>query len=183
VKTVRASRRAVGVLVLAGAAVLAVSCASSSSEPKSVAPPIATGGDTAGLNALVGRWEGTYTNPTNKRTGTIVLEFFSGGKEAHGDILMIPPGSKQAVPSPEETLRTMPRVLEINFIEAGTAGKITGNIGPYEEPDTHCSARTTFVGTVKGGSIEGTFRTECFSETSAAAVSDTNGTWSVTRKK
>ena len=66
---------------------------------------IPTGGEKKSLSALVGRWEGTYTNPGNGRTGTIVLEFSSGGKEAHGDILMIPPDSTARKPSAEETLR------------------------------------------------------------------------------
>src|ERR1700756_5372325 len=84
-------------------AMLAVSC---SSTPQSPAPAIPTGGESRSLGALVGRWEGTYTNPSNGRTGTIVLEFFSGGKPAHGDVLMIPPGSSARKPSAEETLRT-----------------------------------------------------------------------------
>ena len=170
----RPPARLAGLLLAAAAA----SCSSSSSEPKSVAPPIPTGGDTASIKALVGRWEGTYTNPTNGRTGTIVFEVFSGN-ETHGDILMIPPGSPQAKPSPEETLRTMPRVLEINFIDAGAGGKISGTVGPYEDPDTHCQARSIFQGTVKGEAIDGTFRTECGDGNARAS----SGTWLVTRVK
>ena len=159
-------------------AAAAVSCSSSASEPKSVAPQIPTGGDTTSVKALAGRWEGTYTNPQNGRTGTIVLEFFKGN-ETHGDILMIPPGSKQAKPSPEETLRTMPRVLEINFIDAGPAGQISGALGPYEDPDTHCLSHSQFTGTVKADRIDGTFRTECDDK----SAPPTSGTWSVTRKR
>ncbi|HKF44197.1 MAG TPA: hypothetical protein VKG01_13935 [Thermoanaerobaculia bacterium] len=166
-----------GVRLLAAlAAAAAASCASS--EPKSVAPAIPTGGDVSSVKALAGRWEGTYTNPQNGRTGTIVLEFFKGN-ETHGDILMIPPGSKQAKPTPEETLRTMPRVLEINFIDAGAGGQISGAVGPYEDPDTHCQSHSQFSGTVKGDLIQGTFRTECDDKGAPA----TSGTWSVTRVK
>jgi hypothetical protein len=156
----------------------AASCASSSSEPKSVAPAIPTGGEKGSFKALAGRWEGTYTNPSNRRSGTIVLEFYSD-KETHGDILMIPPGSAQSKPSQEEILRTMPRVLEINFIEAGPAGELSGTVGPYEDPDTHCQARSLFQGKVKGETIDGTFRTECAGGSSAA----TSGVWTVTRVK
>ena len=168
-----AARWAGGLLLAAAAA----SCASSS-EPKSVAPAIPTGGDKAALKPLAGRWEGTYTNPVNGRKGTIVLEFFSE-KETHGDILMIPPGSTQPKPSPEESLRTMPRVLEINFIQAGPAGELSGAVGPYEDPDTHCQSHSQFVGTVKGDVIQGTFRTAC-DDGSAPA---TSGTWEATRKR
>ena len=161
-------------------AALAVSC---SSTPKSPAPPIRVGGESKSLNALVGRWEGTYTNPTNGRTGTIVLEFVSG-KEAHGDILMIPQGSNVRKPSAEETLRTMPRVLEINFIQA-EGDVLSGTVGPYEDPDSHCAAHTAFQGTLRGDTIEGTFRTECLDSQRRpdSNLPATTGSWRVTRKK
>jgi hypothetical protein len=168
-----------------GGLLLAVSVAScaSSSEPKSVAPSIPTGGDTASLKALTGRWEGTYTNPVNGRTGAIVLEFFSG-KEAHGDILMLPPGSSQSAPSPEQALRTMPQVYEINFIQA-EGDVLSGTVGPYEDPQTHCSAHSTFQGKLQGDSIEGTFRTECVDTRGQPdpKTPASGGTWKVTRKK
>jgi hypothetical protein len=161
-------------------AALALSC---SSTPKSPAPPIRVGGETRSLNALVGRWEGVYTNPANGRTGTIVLEFLSG-KEAHGDILMIPPGSTDRKPSAEETLRTMPRVLEINFIQAA-GDELSGTVGPYEDPDSHCAAHTAFQGTLRGDTIEGSFRTECLDShgKSDANMPATTGSWRVSRKK
>jgi len=171
-----AARRGAGVL-------LAVAICSCASGPKSVAPPIPTGGDTASLKALTGRWEGTYTNPVNGRTGTIVLEFFSE-KEAHGDILMLPPGSSQAKPSPEQALRTMPQVYEINFIQA-EGNLLSGTVGPYEDPQTHCTAHSSFQGTLKGDSIEGTFRTECVDTRGQPDPSTpaSGGTWKVTRMK
>ena len=136
------------------------------------------------MSALVGRWEGTYTNPANGRTGTIVLEFFSGGKEAHGDILMIPPGSSARKPSAEETLRTMPRVLEINFIQA-EGSELSGTVGPYEDPDAHCNAHTAFRGALQGDSIDGTFRTECLDPQGRPDpnVPTTTGSWKISRKK
>ena len=159
---------------------LAVSCVSTQKSP---APSIPLGGESRSLNALIGRWEGTYTNPANGRTGTVVLEFLSG-KEAHGDILMIPPGSPERKPSAEETLRTMPRVLEINFIQA-EGDELSGTVGPYEDPDSHCSARTAFRGTLRGDTIEGSFRTECLDShgKSDPNMPATTGSWSVARKK
>ena len=173
-------RRGIGSLLLAA---LAVSC-SSSSTPQSPAPVIPTGGESKSLSALVGRWEGTYTNPSNGRTGTIVLEFSSGGKEAHGDILMIPPGSTARMPSAEETLRTMPQVYEINFIDAAGSG-LSGTVGPYEDPDYHCSAHSAFQGVLQGDTITGTFRTECLDPQGKPdpKVPATTGTWTVSRKK
>jgi hypothetical protein len=146
--------REIGGCILLAAA--AVSC-SSNPAPKSAAPPIPTEGENRSLEMLVGRWDGTYNNPVNGRTGSIVLEVFSGGKEAHGDILMIPPDSKMKVPSPEETIRTMPQVLEINFIQAA-GNEISGTVGPYEDPDAHCRS-LIFTGLFTA-TIQGTFRTE-----------------------
>jgi hypothetical protein len=165
-------------------AAAAISCSSSPPPPKSVAPEIPTEGENRSLEALVGRWDGTYSNPVNGRTGSIVLEFFSGGKEAHGDILMIPPGSKEKVPSPEETIRTMPRVLEINFIQAA-GNQISGAVGPYEDPDSHCSSHSVFTGAIQGDMIKGTFRTECLTSSGEPdnSIPFTSGTWVVTRQK
>lgn len=164
-------------------AALAVSC-SSSSTPQSPAPVIPTGGEKESLKALVGRWEGTYVNPGNGRTGTIVLDFSSGGKEAHGDILMIPPDSTARKPSAEETLRSMPQVYEINFIDAAGRG-LTGTVGPYEDPTFHCSAHSEFQGTLQGDTIAGTFRTECIDPQGKPdpKAPATTGTWTVSRKR
>jgi hypothetical protein len=157
-----------------------VSC---SSTPRSPAPPIRLGGESRSLNALVGRWEGSYTNPANGRTGTIVLEFVSG-REARGDILMIPAGSNARKPSAEETLRTMPRVLEINFIQA-SGDELSGTVGPYEDPDSGCSAHTAFRGTLRGDTIEGSFRTECLDTRGHPDpnMPVTTGRWNVFRKR
>jgi len=168
-----------GIVVLLAA--VSIFCSSSSKSP---APAIPIGGEDRSRSALVGRWEGTYTNPANGRTGTIVLEFLAGGRQARGDILMIPAGSDARKPSPEETLRTMPRVLEINFIQAA-GDEISGTVGPYEDPDTHCSAHTSFSGKVAGDVIDGAFRTECLDTHGNADpnVPATSGTWKVLRKK
>lgn len=174
----KSTRLGMGVLFLQAA--LAFSC---SSAPKSPAPPIRLGGEGRALNALVGRWEGSYTNPANGRTGTIVLDFVSG-KEARGDILMIPAGSNAKVPSPAETLRTMPQVLEINFIQA-EGDQLSGTVGPYPDPDSRCSAHTAFQGTLRGDTIEGTFRTECLDTHGHPDpnMPVTTGRWTVSRRK
>jgi len=147
--------------VLAAAGTLAAACSSS---PKSPSPSIGLGGEKKSLKALDGRWEGTYTNPVYKRSGTIVFEVFSGGEEAHGDILMVPPGSQDPLQpsrpaSPGETLKTMPRVLEINFVEA-TGDELQGNVGPFVDPQCLCDAHAVFRGKITGDTLEGTFFVE-----------------------
>ena len=181
-----ASRRAALRVPALFLATFALSCASS--QPKSPAPAIGMTGEKRALQGLVGRWEGTFTNPQNGRTGTIVFEIFSD-KEAHGDILMIPPGSSEplrpaAPPSAEETLRTMPKVLEINFFQAA-GGELTGTVGPFEDPDCRCPGQTSFRGAINGDSIEGTFSTEYLDADFKpdAARPGTGGTWRVARTK
>ena len=144
-------------------------------------------GDARALEALVGRWEGTFTNPVTGRTGTIVFEVFSG-KEAHGDILMIPPGGsvplRPAENAAERNLRTMPKVLEINFFRA-SGSALTGTVGPYDDPECQCPGNTIFEGTLLGESIDGTFRTEHFDAGGRPDPSRpvTSGTWRVGRTK
>ena len=174
-------RRIGGCVLLAAAA---VSCSSTPAPPKSPAPQIPTEGETRSLEALVGRWDGKYSNPVNGRNGSIVLEVFSGGKEAHGDILMIPPESNIKVPSPEETIRTMPQVLEINFIQAA-GNQISGTVGPYEDRDARCHAHSVFTGAIAADTIKGTFRTECLTSSGEPdnSIPFTSGTWHVTRTR
>jgi hypothetical protein len=160
-----------------------------SSAPKSPSPEIDLMGEQGSLQGLAGRWEGTYTNPVNGRTGSIVFEVSSTGTEAHGDILMIPPGASEPVSSSspssgEETLRTMPRVLQINFMRATGSG-LTGTVGPYEDLECGCDARSTFQGELRGDKIEGTFVVEYLDKSSMPdpAKPFTRGTWQVARKK
>jgi hypothetical protein len=164
-----------------------LSCSSVGGGPKSPAPPIGMTGEKKSLEALVGRWEGTFTNPVTHRTGTIVFEIFSS-TEAHGDILVIPPDSREPLrpsakpPTAEETIAAMPSVLEINFIEA-EGNALLGTVGPFDDPLCPCPARTTFRGTLTADSIAGTFQTEYLDSDwkPNPAKPITSGTWSVAR--
>ena len=82
----------------------------------------------------------------------------------------------------EEAVRTMPRVFEINFIDAGPGGKVSGTVGPYEEIGLDCNLQTMFTGTLAGDGMAGTFRTECVAGSSLVGR-PTTGIWAVTRKK
>ncbi len=166
---------------------LAIPVGCSSGPPPSPSPEIGVQGQKEALKALAGHWEGVFMNPVNGRTGSIVFDITSGGKEARGDILMIPPGSKKPVePSKKvtqsETLRTMPRILEINFFEA-TGNELTGTVGTYEDIDCGCDAGSTFKGTLSGDTIQGTFRTDYFDANGnpLPGKASTTGTWKVSR--
>jgi hypothetical protein len=145
-------------------ALLAGACSSSSSpEPESAAPSFPLQADEASLKMLDGRWEGEYYNVTQKRGGTIVLEFSGKRATGNGDVLLIPKGMSEALkpsrpPTEEETLRQMPRITSIQFVKA-EGGTLSGKMDPFMDPECNCEVMATFNGQVTGDTIEGTFRT------------------------
>lgn len=132
------------------------------------------------IAALAGHWEGEYSSPATGRLGSIVFDLVAGEDHAHGDVLMIPRGSTDPYrpaqrPSgdgrgPAEASQ----LLTIRFIRA-EAGKVSGTLDPYWDPDCNCEVTTRFVGELRGDTVEGTFT----SERTAGRVF---GTWKATRK-
>jgi hypothetical protein len=177
-RTMKANRLAGLTLVAA----LAASCSSSKSPAPDVPVEAAKKAD---LSALVGKWTGDYSSKDTGRSGSIVFELRSGGSTtANGDVLMWPKGSKQPMaPSKsgdltEEQLRTMPQVLNINFVQS-QGGYVTGTMDPYTDPDCQCEVRTTFVGSIDGDVIVGEFTIEHWDKQGKSA----KGVWKVTRQK
>jgi hypothetical protein len=154
-------------LVFAAAA-LAAACKSSNPAPE---VPVA-GGD---LSALTGRWVGEYSSTETGRTGSIVFELRSGDKVARGDVLMKPKVDAQ---NQNDALRTMPQMLNINFVSA-TGGVLRGTMDPYSDPSCDCQVQTTFVGRLSGDTIEGTFTTT----PQGSAGNITTGRWKMSREK
>ena len=154
-------------LVFASAA-LAAACKSSNPAPE---VPVA-GGD---LSALAGRWVGEYSSTETGRTGSIVFELKSGDKVARGDVLMKPKVDAQ---NANDKLRTMPQMLNINFVSA-TGGVLRGTMDPYTDPSCDCQVQTTFVGRLSGDTIEGTFTTT----PQGSSGNITTGRWKMSREK
>jgi hypothetical protein len=173
----RATR--IAAVLLVSALALGVSaCSSSSSQSgasvENPAPAVPVGG--ADTSALVGRWTGDYSSTETGRSGSIVLEFKSGGKVARGDILMQPKGYSASAPEGSDPLKTMPQVLQISFVNV-EGGAVKGTIDPYVDPGCDCQVDTTFVGKITGDTIEGTFST-----TPSGTGAPTAGRWKVTRQ-
>jgi hypothetical protein len=153
--------------------VLALGCATT---PASV--PVE--GAAAELSALAGRWEGEYESEATGRTGSIVFDLTAGEDHAHGDVVMIPRGSSSAYrPAPRPSGEvgehaTMPELLSIRFVRA-EAGKVSGTLDPYWDPDCNCEVTTTFAGEVRGEQISGTF-------SSMRTAGRVFGTWKATRR-
>jgi hypothetical protein len=162
---------------LAGALLVAATLVSacSSSNP---APPVPVQG--SDLSALSGRWVGDYSSTETGRTGSIVFELKPGDKVARGDVLMVPKSegaAAPALPGVDETLRTMPQVLNISFVNA-SGGVLRGTMDPYHDPACNCQVQTTFVGRLTGDTIEGTFTT-----TPQGQGSISTGRWKMSRQK
>lgn len=159
--------------VLLATALLAPAC--SSSNP---APPVPVQG--SDLSALSGRWAGEYSSTETGRTGSIVFELKPGDKVARGDVLMVPKSegaAAPALPGVNQTLRTMPQVLNINFVNA-TGGVLRGTMDPYRDPACDCQVQTTFIGRLSGDTIEGTFTT-----TPQGPGTISTGRWKMSRQK
>lgn len=140
--------------------------------------PVPVEGTPADLSVLAGDWEGEYASQATGRLGSIVFKLVAGEDHAHGDVLMIPRGSSDPYrprtggegPAPAGASQ----LLTIRFVRA-EGGKVSGTLDPYWDPDCNCEVATTFVGQLRGDSIEGTFT----SERNAGRVF---GTWKVSRK-
>jgi len=151
-------------------AMAAFAAACGSSNP---APEVPVQG--ADLSAMTGRWVGEYSSTETGRTGSIVFELRSGDKVARGDVLMKPKVEPQ---SANDTLRTMPQMLNISFVSA-TGGVLRGTMDPYTDPSCDCRVQTTFVGRLSGDTIEGTFTTT----PQGSEGNITTGRWKMSREK
>src|SRR5690349_21787019 len=78
-------------LSLIAAVVLTGACRSTSANPVPMA------GDRASLDRLAGEWAGSYENPDAGRGGSIVFTLTAGQDRAHGDVVMVPRGTTQAL--------------------------------------------------------------------------------------
>ena len=144
-------RPLIGLVLLAGLA----GCAGKS-------PPVPVQASAADIGRLAGRWEGEYNSTETGRGGSIVFTLTAGRDTAEGDVLMIPTGSNRPIMReglgrpPYAAPGTAPSVLSIRFVEFRD-GQVSGELDPYRAPDCNCIVATTFIGTVSGDAIKGTF--------------------------
>ena len=68
------------------------------------------------------------------------------------------------------------QLLTIRFVRAD-AGRISGTMEPYWDPDRSCPATAVFLGQVKGQAIDGTFTSTC-----QDGVRQLHGRWRVARQ-
>jgi len=151
-----------------------------------LSPPVRMDAAPADMEALVGKWSGEYSGDgVNARHGSISFILAAGEDHAHGDVLMIPAGSKRAYEryrggeptTPVRDFPQPPEVLSIRFVRA-VNGAISGTLDPYWDPDRQCQAWTTFRGYVIENTIQGTF-----ASTYARPLAEATGHWRVERAR
>ncbi len=130
-------------------------------------PAVPVAASRADWEILGGEWRGSYSTTPQGRSGSIEFKLSAGEEQAAGDVLMVaenaripyrpfPPGDSRLGP----TNTPYSQLLAIRFVRA-EQGKISGTIASYWDPDRSCQASATFLGEVKGRTIEGTFTSLC----------------------
>ena len=146
-----------GLVALAG---VSLACASKPT-------PITVTGDVGDRASLAGKWSGEYNSPATGRSGSIVFNLSPSGDAANGDVVMIPAGQATAlVPFGNAASTaggvtqspTTSQVLTIKLVRV-SGDAVSGVLDAYRDPQCNCPVVTTFTGTVKGDTIEGTFST------------------------
>jgi hypothetical protein len=130
-------------------------------------PAVPVEASRADWEILGGEWRGSYSTTPQGRSGSIEFKLSAGEEQAAGDVLMVAENSKIPYrPFPPGDSRLGPtntpysQLLAIRFVRA-EQGKISGTIASYWDPDRSCQATATFLGEVKGRTIEGTFTSLC----------------------
>jgi len=163
-------------VALVGVLVLSAACALRPA-------PVPVSGPVSDVQALVGQWTGEYRSLETGRSGSILFTLNAGTDTAHGDIVMVArePGMTYDDAVRVATVRkTANQVLTIRFVRV-SGSMVTGTIDPYPDPDPNsaCELLTVFRGTLSGGRISGTFRTNHIGHDSPLQ----EGTWWVKRSK
>lgn len=145
-------------------------------------PPVAVAGPQSDVAALAGEWAGSYASPVTGRTGTIAFTLTTGGDSAFGAVTMIPSGLRQPLqPWRGQNTANGPlpgtELLTIRFVRVA-AGRVSGALTAYADPETGAAAHTRFEGTLEGDTVSGTFTTR-FERSSASGPT---GTWRVVRR-
>lgn len=129
-----------------------VACAGSQKE-------VAMQGSDLDIARVAGDWQGEYMGTESGRSGPVSFSLQVGSHTAEGNVMM-----GGATP------------LKIAFVKV-SRNEVKGTIAPYTDPACSCSVETSFLGTVGGDEINGTFESRV--STTGQVQS---GTWSVQRK-
>lgn len=107
---------------------------------------------------LAGRWEGEFRSSDGRRTGSIVFELRAGRDTAYGDVMLVPAEMQRQNPAGREHTHVSPELIGIRFVFVRDE-LVRGTLEPYRDPVCGCRMHTVFSGSLKGSTIEGTYRT------------------------
>ncbi len=146
--------------------------------------PVRLDASRATWESLAGEWRGEYTMTGHDRRGLIAFRLNAAEQQAAGDVLMIPehaawpyePMSHSDPRAPFQTERTS-QLLTIRFVSADR-GMLRGTMAPYWDPDRECQAWVSFLGSIDGNTIAGSFVSVC-----EDGVRTLNGRWKVERRR
>jgi hypothetical protein len=164
-------------LFLTSVAAVALACATKPT-------PITVTGDTSDRASLAGKWAGEYQSSATGRSGSIVFNLSPNGDAANGDVVMIPVGyGKPLQPYNNQNASGTGTVQNTNTAQVLTiklvrvsAGTVSGVLDAYRDPQCDCPVETTFIGTLNGDTIAGTYSTR-----GTQANAPQTGTWRVKR--
>lgn len=144
--------------------------------------PVPVVGASTDLSALAGDWAGDYSSAESGRSGSISFTLRAATDSAFGDVTMIPAGLGRPLQpwrggeNVTGTGQVAPSTtLTIRFVRV-EAGRVSGTLDPYADPQNGQRLLTTFSGQMKGNTIDGTYTTRLPS-------GDTqSGRWTVQRR-
>lgn len=147
----------------------------------SCAPPaFEVEGGREDLARFAGRWEGTYASDESGRAGTVVFSVDPAAGGARGEIIMIPRGWGQPLTKANgldsDDRPDLLRALRFSRMSLDQ-DRVAGTLEPYRDPDCGCDLETSFVGRLRDGAIEGTYRSRPLD-----GSPETAGVWRVERK-
>lgn len=147
------------------------------------------------MASLAGQWEGSYSSAATGRSGSISFTLTTHEDSAYGDVVMIPRGFGRPLqawggapaaggpgaPGAVAPAQPHSQVLTISFVRVA-AGRVSGTLAPYADPETGAKLFTTFEGRMSGDTIAGSYTTHVAGAGGGAADTQT-GEWTVTRRK
>ena len=126
--------------------------------------PVPVVGTSSDLSALAGDWAGDYNSTESGRSGSISFTLRAATDSAFGEVTMIPVGlGRPLQPWRGEGVTGVGQVapstvLTIRFVRV-EAGRVSGTLDPYADPQNGQRLLTTFSGELKGNTIAGSYTT------------------------
>lgn len=120
--------------------------------------PVPVVGLEADISQLTGEWYGEYSSVESGRSGSIEFKLLAGSDSATGQVIMTPQWvMRQGGNMPQgPTTQPLSQPLTISFVRV-SGGQVSGALEPYPDPNCGCTLHTTFVGRLRGDTLQGTY--------------------------